>query len=506
MTEHPLYRRSFIYGLGALGVGAAANEGVVASDGDGDERRVVTESQTDRTTPYNNELIVLYDTTADLATARAVAMRVLGQEGQQAYVGRVDEDLGLLKLNLSKPVSAADREAVREALAATAVIEHVDVERQATLSAVPNDPYYHRQTNLHYTNVADAWDSRAAADTTIAIVEFFKPEHTHEDLESQYRNPAGIVPNFEPFRDGRGVLHPTPLFDTLTPHEHPTAVSGVAAATYNNQKGIAGASQAQLVSIPCYPDDDDDRLSNLAIGIKVAAKQFGADVINMSCGLLRQNIVRDLVTRFLFSRAVSYAERKGSVVIAAAGNHSPTATSKPVDRPASSPKVIGVSNTYGPLNAGVPDGTISPDSARGSQIDVTAPGRNVWTTGLNNTYKEVDSGTSVSAPLVSGIAALGLSKHPGLTPALLRQRIRQTARPITHNEDHEGAGRIDGWRMVTDPPPVPVTRRRLTATRPPGRGLLTATESIETGVLEESHPFNSPENLLTPTTQQIAER
>ena len=64
---------------------------------------------------------------------------------------------------------------------------------------------------------------------------------------------------------------------------------------------------------------------------------------------------------------------------------------------------------------------------------------------------ELETGTSVSAALVSGVAALVLQLHPTLAPAALRKLLTATAKPLgAGGQDSDfGAGLVDAFRALS---------------------------------------------------------
>jgi hypothetical protein len=92
-------------------------------------------------------------------------------------------------------------------------------------------------------------------------------------------------------------------------------------------------------------------------------------------------------------------------------------------------------------------------SSMGPHIDVSAPGVGILSTVWDNAYGTKD-GTSMASPHVAGVAALMLSCRGSLTPAQLRQIIRDTARPLKDNpadpipNDRYGTGLVDARAAV----------------------------------------------------------
>ncbi|MDO4369225.1 MAG: S8 family serine peptidase, partial [bacterium] len=182
---------------------------------------------------------------------------------------------------------------------------------------------------------------------------------------------------------------------------HGTHVTGIIGATYGNKLGSAGVASGfnnDLVEIMVVGTSEEGYLysSDIAHAISYATEN-GAKVINMSFG----GVGRDRVVE----EAVKDAYNKGVVLVAAAGNDSSDEFTSPSDFK----EVISVnsSNEYDKANYW---------SDFGKYKDVTAPGNNIYSTLPGDIYGRM-SGTSMAAPIVSGVVALMLDANPNLTPS-----------------------------------------------------------------------------------------
>jgi subtilisin len=136
-------------------------------------------------------------------------------------------------------------------------------------------------------------------------------------------------------------------------------------------------------------------------------------------------------------RAVCKVVANGSVVVVSAGNEASNAAGTHY---ASYPEVIAVSafadSDGQPGGLGAPpacepylaDDTFAIWSNYGKVVDITAPGVCLYSAFLDDGYG-YDSGTSTSAPLVAGAAALLKARHPDWSPAEVRQAILAAATP-----------------------------------------------------------------------------
>lgn len=167
---------------------------------------------------------------------------------------------------------------------------------------------------------------------------------------------------------------------------HGTHVAGIIAAE-DNGRGIVGIAPDASLFIIKASNDKDGRFytSDIIRGINKAI-DVGADVINMSFGGYVYN--EDL------EDAVNRASNNGALCIAAAGNGS---TNKAY-YPAAYKACISVASCDS-------NGKLSAFSNYGDLVDIVAPGEDIWSLYLNNDYGTL-SGTSMAAPMVSGVAAL----------------------------------------------------------------------------------------------------
>jgi serine protease len=225
---------------------------------------------------------------------------------------------------------------------------------------------------------------------------------------------------------------------------HGTQVSGLIAALANNGVGMAGtAPGARVLPVRVLGKCggyDSDIIAGLrwAAGLPVPGEPANpnpARVINLSLGSEGSCTVA-------YQEAVDEITAAGSLIVAAAGNSSGRA----VATPANCPGVIAVA---GLRHAGTKVGF----SSLGPEVTISAPGGNCVNTGtgsaclypiltttdsgetgpVRSTYTDgfdTSVGTSFSAPLVAGVAALVLSVRPALNAHEVEQLLRRTARPF----------------------------------------------------------------------------
>ncbi len=243
---------------------------------------------------------------------------------------------------------------------------------------------------------------------------------------------------------------------------HGTRVAGLIGAAGNNGRGIAGMAWGSMI-LPVRVlgkcgGYDSDILAGMkwAAGIaqpSVPTNPNPARVLNMSLGGGGSCAATDS-TGALYRSVISDIMARGAVVVAAAGN----SNGKAVDLPGNCPGVIAVT---GLRHAG--DKVAF--SALGSEVTLSAPGGNCVNTSsslpclypmlsLTNsgtttpvaaddayTDGQASYGTSFSAPIVAGTAALMFSVRPALTAAALTDLLKNTTRAFVKTGGVEGAPR-----------------------------------------------------------------
>lgn len=169
---------------------------------------------------------------------------------------------------------------------------------------------------------------------------------------------------------------------------HGTHVAGIIAAR-DTGAGVQGvAPEARIMSVKVLNDQAKGNYEWIANGINVAVDN-GADIINMSLGAPAPPPPK-------LHDAIKRAVSKGIIVVAAAGNDAGA-----VNFPGRFEEVIAVA-------AIDRDGKLARFSSHDPHIDVSAPGVDIYSTHLHNSYA-VLNGTSQAAPFVAGICALLLS-------------------------------------------------------------------------------------------------
>lgn len=210
---------------------------------------------------------------------------------------------------------------------------------------------------------------------------------------------------------------------------HGTHVSGIIAAARGNDTGIDGvADNVRIMSVKVVPEGDE-RDKDVALGIRYAVDN-GAQIINMSFGKgfsPQKAWVDD---------AIRYAEEKGVLIIHAAGNdgaNNDEVENYPKDTYNDGKEANNVI-TVGAIGNGRTGSKVAGFSNYGKkEVDVFAPGVQIYSTIPGGNKYNNASGTSMASPVVAGVAALILSYYPDLSARQLKEIIEKTASPLPDN-------------------------------------------------------------------------
>jgi serine protease len=347
--------------------------------------------------------------------------------------------------------------------------------------ADPNDTEYSRQWDLFEAtagmNVPGAWTGSTGAGVTVAVID--TGYVAHSDLAGKVVAGYDFVSDASRARDGGGrdanpadegdwmkagdcgtdaSGNPSPPSDQNSSW-HGTHVAGTIAAATNNGKGIAGIAydakiQPVRVLAQCGGSTSDiaDAITWASGGTVsgVPANATPARVINMSLG-------GQSSCSTTYQNAINGAINRGTTVVVAAGNsNANVANFTPANCSAF------YSNFGSRVDIAAPGG----ETRRGTDTPgtITTPENGIWST-LNTgattpgaeTYKPYQ-GTSMAAPHIAGLAALLVAKKPSLTPAQVKDLIKNNSRPIPGTcSGGCGAGLADATKAVnavgTTPPP-----------------------------------------------------
>lgn len=317
---------------------------------------------------------------------------------------------------------------------------------------VPDDTEYGKGNlwHLNTCKVLDAWDVEQGDSTVVIGILDGGIDIIHSDLINKIayniKDPIdgidndgdGYVDNYRGWDMADGDNNPTSTLAT----EHGTYVAGIASAEVNNAFGTAGVGY-KTKFLPIKVCKDGSASVTNGYDAIVYAANMGCKVINCSWG-------DDTGTKF-GQDIVNYATKNcDALIVAAAGN----SAAKDMYYPASYDNVLSVGGTV----AG--DFAWSDGPKKGTHynrfVDICAPAKGFYS--IANGDKVIamaGGGTSFSAPIVSGAAALVRSKYPEYTAIQVGELLRVTADDIYEMNEEKytdllGNGRLNLYKALTN--------------------------------------------------------
>ncbi|SBT39753.1 S8 family peptidase [Micromonospora auratinigra] len=401
------------------------------------------------------------------ASTSKAAARVAAANG--TIVASYDQ-IGVLVVRSTNPnfttqVAGAGVESVASTAGlGTALDEGETVEVSAADVATDDptkEPLYGQQWDMNMIHLPQAHAVNAGRSNVVVGVLDSGISSTHPDLATQ------IAKDKSTSCIG-GVTDTTEAAWNPTTSDHGTHVAGTIAAAVNGV-GVAGIAPGVKVAAVKVVNDDGYIYPEAAVcgfmwaadhGFQLTNNSYYIDPWELNC----RNDARQRPVWQAVQRAIRYSQSKGVLNVASAGNSNydlahkitdtgspdngtpetrPDLTSACMDLPAEAPGVVTVS-------AVGPTGAKSYYSSYGQGVvDVTAPGgdtrfrtqgaKSTITDGiLSTTFNTVTrtngwgykQGTSMSGPHATGVAALAISAHPGLTPGALASFLERSSVPL----------------------------------------------------------------------------
>ncbi len=402
------------------------------------------------------------------STAKAAA-RVAAADGT---VVASYAQIGVLVARSTNPdFAAAASGAGVEAVASTTGLGSL-LEEEETLGTVESDvqqatgdptgePLFGLQWNMTQIDVPQAHAVTTGSPDVVVGVLDTGISSTHPDLATQ------IAKDKSASCLG-GVVDTTEAAWNPTTSDHGTHVAGIVAGALNGI-GVTGVAPGVKVASVKVVTDAGFIYPEAAVCGFVWAAEHGMQITNNSYfidpwELNCRNDARQRPVWLAVQRAIRYAQSKGVLTVASAGNSnydlqhkfvdagSPNDGSSPVETrdmngaclvlPGEAPGVVTVSavgtqrlkSYYSSYGQGVVDVTGPGGDTRQPNPAVSTTANAVLSSTFNTVTKTngwgYKQGTSMSSPHAAGVAALALSAHPGLQPAALASFLERTAEAL----------------------------------------------------------------------------
>lgn len=289
---------------------------------------------------------------------------------------------------------------------------------------IPNDCFDHKDANSTWgIDVTRTSKSQyTGKDVKVAILDtgFSKD---HPDFISRNIVADSFVPR-EDFNDEHG---------------HGTHCTGIACGFQNQEGlryGIAKESEIYIGKV----------LSNRGSGAQSWVLNGITWAINNECKVISMSLGSRVFAGqgydIAYERAASFALSKGSLIVAAAGNDSARSQNvyNPVGSPANCPSVLCVAALDESLNvADFSNKAINSDG----EVNIAAPGVNIYSSWLVSEGHKVISGTSMATPFVAGVIALLWEKFPKMSPGLIIKELIKIAQNLPNQVTEDvGSGLV----------------------------------------------------------------
>lgn len=265
---------------------------------------------------------------------------------------------------------------------------------------------------VRHIRAPEAWNKTTGLGVRIGVIDT-GIDYRHPDLRHSIEH-------------GINLLYPT--IPPIDDNGHGTHIAGTIAAA-NRLHGMIGvAPRASIHPVKAFDDSGTAYVSDIILGIDWCIRNR-MHIVNMSFGM--QNRSSSLL------QAVQGASQSGVIVVASSGNDG---RSRDIDYPAHYGDTIAVGATN-------EMGRVASFTNRSAAIDVYAPGDKIVSAWLGGKYREM-SGTSMATSHVSGAIALLLAYKPDLSPARVKQLVKQSALPLKGAKSGGTAGELNVMRLL----------------------------------------------------------
>ena len=333
-------------------------------------------------------------------------------------------------------------------------VAYVEPNYVVHLFATPNDPSFSQQYGLTKIDAPDAWDI-TTGDAAIVVADTDTGmDLDHADLAGNLWNNPGEIAGNGVDDDGNGFVDDVHGWDfsnndndpndqtSFTNPGHGTHTAGIIGAVGNNGTGVSGVNwDVSIMVVRMINQFGSGDVFTAAQGINYAVEN-GARVINASWGGFPANTTMKNAMDNALSEGVLLAIACGNGNLFGIGQDNDSTPILPASYPHDNIISIAATNSS--------DAKTGFSNYGRASVDLAAPGSSVLSTTPNNNYQEMD-GTSMSAPMVAGAAALVLASDPSLTVLELRERLLGSVDRISAMTGRcTSQGRLNVYRAIMD--------------------------------------------------------
>ena len=278
---------------------------------------------------------------------------------------------------------------------------------------ISTDPKFIEQWSLNDININNAWDiTKGSKDVIVGVLDT-GIDINHPEIANNIFKNTKEIPDDGIDNDGNGLIDDingwdfankdNTVFDSVADDTHGTHVSGIIAASENNQGIVGVAPNVKILPLKFIKGiAGGDTIS--AIEAIEYAKSMGVKIINCSFGGADYNYALE-----------DEMQNSDILFCCSAGNNG---SSTIINYPAGFdlPNIISVAATNS-------SGALASFSNYGVNVDIASPGEDILSISPNNSYGLL-SGTSMASPVVAGVAALVKSQIPLISTTDLAKKIK----------------------------------------------------------------------------------
>ncbi|HEV7796715.1 MAG TPA: S8 family peptidase [Pyrinomonadaceae bacterium] len=321
----------------------------------------------------------------------------------------------------------------------------ISLDQASSDERLVNDPRLADEWWLANIRAAQAWATTKGSSAIVIAILDSGVEYTHPDLVNNiWQRPANITPyqdrDLGTIDDVHGYNAVSNDGAPLDDNGHGTSCAGIIGAECGNNRGICGVNwTTQIMPLKFMNAGGFGTVADAleAVNYAIDRKRAGVNlrIINASWGLAQPSRALEDVIRKAYEAGILFVAAAGSI----SANNDTT------------PHYPASYNTGNIISVAAVDQSeaLAPFSNYGAKsVNIAAPGTDILTTALGNEY-ERRSGTSLAAPVVTGVAALALSARPEMSVDQLRRLLLESVdkRPGLRGKVST-AGRINAARAM----------------------------------------------------------
>ncbi|MFM7214506.1 MAG: S8 family serine peptidase, partial [Verrucomicrobiota bacterium] len=394
-----------------------------------------------------------------------LGLRELKRFSRMTNLVVLDEELPVDPQSQTTPEQRRKRLLSRiQQLQETGLFDYVEPDYLHVADAVPNDSAFANGTLWGLRNQGQsgglsgadidavrAWDiTTGSTDVIVAVIDT-GIRYTHQDLSARmWQNPgeSGALASDGIDNDGNGYVDDVYGINAVTGSGNPMDDNGhgthcagtIGAAANGSGPHVGVAWNVRLMGLK-FMDAGGSGFTSDAIECINFAVAKGARVLSCSWGGGGyETSLKDAITR---------ARNQGVLFVAAAGNESANSDVIP-----HYPSGYDVDNVISVAALDRSDNMAGFSNYGSRNVDLGAPGVDIYSTyhTANDAYA-TSSGTSMATPHVAGVAALVISRFPGISIFDLRQRLLATTVPVASlNGRSATGGRVNAYNALTASP------------------------------------------------------